>query len=388
MELLELTWEDELCRESSSNINLAAYSQPICTAVQVALIELLNHWGVKPTAVVGHSSGEIAAAFCIGAITREAAWKISYHRGRLAGLLTADAGMLAVGLGESEVQPFLEQITHGKIIVACINSPANVTISGDAKGIDQIKALLDDQGIFARKLKVENAYHSHHMDVIAATYLESIKDIEPSLSDDIHVKMFSSVSGSVVEAAELLPTYWVDNMVSPVRFSHAVNSLLDFSPKKKSRVKTDKLYVDVLVELGPHAALQGPLKQILEAKDSKKAAVSYISVLYRGKDAVESALDAMGRLFVRGLPLDIPRINDQSGDQVKSVPLVDLPPYSWNKSSRYWFESHLSKEFRFRKHARHDLLGALVPGSKEVEPQWRNFIRTTEVPWIVDHRVQ
>ncbi|MCJ1384009.1 hypothetical protein MMC17_007124 [Xylographa soralifera] len=379
---------DELYRESSSNINLAAYSQPICTAIQVALIELLNHWGVKAAAVVGHSSGEIAAAFCTGAITREAAWKISYHRGRLASLLTADGGMLAVGLGESEVQPFLEKVTHGEIIVACINSPMNVTISGDVRGIDQMKAILDDQGIFARKLKVENAYHSHHMDVIAAKYLESIQDIEPGLNNDLQVKMFSSVSGSVMETAEILPQYWVDNMVSPVRFSHAVNSLLDFSPKKKSRVKTDKLHVDVLVEIGPHAALQGPLKQVLEAKDAKKAAVSYISILHRGKDAVESALDAMGRLFVRGLPLNVARVNDQNGDQIQSVPLVDLPPYPWNKSSRYWFESHLSKEFRFRKHARHDLLGALVPGSKELEPQWRNFIRTTEVPWVVDHRVQ
>ena len=382
-------WEDELYRENSSNINLAAYSQPICTAIQVALIELLNHWGVKPAAVVGHSSGEIAAAFCTGAITREAAWKISYHRGRLASLLTADGGMLAVGLGEPEVTPFLEKVTHGKIIIACINSPSNVTMSGDVKGIDQMKTLLDDQGIFARKLKVENAYHSHHMDAIAAKYLESIQDIEPRHNDDNQVKMFSSVSGSVMETTELLPQYWVDNMVSPVKFSHAVNCLLDFSPtKRKSRIKADKLHVDVLVEIGPHAALQGPLKQILEGTDTKKAAIPYISILHRGKDAVESALDAMGRLFIRGLPLDVPRINDQSGNQVKSVPLVDLPPYSWNKSSRYWFESHLSKEFRFRKHARHDLLGALVPGSKELEPQWRNFIRTAEVPWVVDHRVQ
>ncbi|MCJ1392471.1 hypothetical protein MMC18_005338 [Xylographa bjoerkii] len=381
--------EDELNREEgSSNINLAAYSQPICTAIQVALIQLLDHWGVKPAAVVGHSSGEIAAAFCTGAITRKSAWKISYHRGRLASLLTANGAMLAVGIGESAVQPFLEKVTHGKIIVACINSPVNVTISGDAKGIDQLRALLDDQGIFARKLKVENAYHSHHMDAVAATYLESIKDIEPYANNNLLVEMFSSVSGSVMKSSEFLPQYWVDNMISPVRFSQAVNSLLDYSPKKKSRVKSDKLYVDVLVEIGPHAALQGPLKQILEARDAKKAAVSYISILHRGKDAAESALDAMGRLFVRGLPVNVSRINDQHGDQVQIVPLVDLPPYTWNKSSRYWFESHLSTEYRFRKHARHDLLGALVPGSKELEPQWRNFLRTTEVPWVVDHRVQ
>ena len=394
---LGCTWSllAELHRdEHTSNINEAAYSQPICTALQVALIDLLQSWGVKPTAVIGHSSGEIGAAYCTGAITKQSAWKIAYHRGRLAGSIKIicpplKGGMLAAGIGESDARIYLERLQNPRVVVACINSPSNVTLSGDMEGIDQMKTLLDADRVFARKLKVENAYHSHHMDVFAAAYLQSILDIKPLENQDSSVKMFSSVNGLPVEAKDLGPQYWVSNMVSPVQFSHAVGALLDFSPKKRSRVKTDKIYVDVLVELGPHAALQSPLKQIIKARDIMKANIPYVSVLHRGNNAIATALEAMGRLFLRGYPVNIAKVNEPNSAMLSRVsPIVDLPPYPWNKTSRYWFESHLSMDYRFRKHPRHDLLGALVPGSTASEPRWRNFIRPSEIPWVVDHKVQ
>jgi len=127
--------EELLKEEQRSLLSKPEYSQPICTALQVALVDLLASWNIKPALVAGHSSGEIAAAYAKGAIVRESAWEISFHRGVLSGTIPEGKGaMLAAGLGE-EIKPYLERVTEGKIVVACVNSPMNVTLSGDTAGI-------------------------------------------------------------------------------------------------------------------------------------------------------------------------------------------------------------------------------------------------------------
>lgn len=383
---LEELWRDE----KSTNVNEATYSQPICTALQVALVDLMAHWGIKPTSVVGHSSGEIAAAYCKGCITRESAWALSYHRGRLSQTMktldpSMEGSMMAAGVGVEKIEPYIDQVTDGQVSIACINSPTNVTISGDTAGIDQLKKMLDADGVFARKLKVTIAYHSKHMLMISHAYLRSIRDLQVS-SGDTAVAMFSSVTGQVIDFEDLGAQYWVNNMVNPVRFSQAVQSLVDHSPNLRKVRRENQSSVDMLVEVGPHAALQGPLKQIL---GTKEASVSYTSLLLRGEDANISGLTAVGRLFAQGYPIDIPKINDPRGGSGSELPaaLVDLPPYPWNRSARYWFESDLAHSYRFRKHPRHDLFGALTPDSSAAQPRWRNFLRLSENPWMEDHRV-
>jgi acyl transferase domain-containing protein len=210
--------------ENATKINQAIYSQPICTALQVALVDLLRHCGVRPVAVVGHSSGEIAAAYCKGAISRESAWRIAYHRGRLTNFIRLlaphiNGGMLVAGINEDQARKYLKRVLDGKVVIACVNSPSNVTISGDILGINQLHELLTLDSIFTRKLKVETAYHSHHMNIIAAAYMESLRDIELLSTSDSEIMMFSSVTGAIVKSTDLGPKYWVDNMVSTVRFS-------------------------------------------------------------------------------------------------------------------------------------------------------------------------
>ncbi|KAF7595519.1 hypothetical protein BBP40_005855 [Aspergillus hancockii] len=378
--------------ESSSNINNAALSQPLCTAVQVALVDLLRHWGVKPSAVVGHSSGEIAAAYAKGAITRQDAWLISYHRGRLSGSIRGlaphlNGAMMAVGLGPVDVQKYLDKTTEGKVVIACINSQSSTTLSGNASTIKKLESMIQADGHFARQLKVETAYHSPHMKVIAKLYLDSLSHLTPTQTEDNDIKMFSSVTAEPVKSAELGASYWVANLLSPVNFLGAVQTLCSYSEGGKSTRRAAKPYADVMMEVGPHAALQGPLKQILNA-NPKTAQIPYLSVLRRGTDANSSALEAVGDLFTQGYPVDIVRVND---DHILPRPvahLVDLPPFAWNRQNKYWYDSSVADNHRFRKHPRKDLLGSRMMDGLDNEPRWRNILRLSEVPWMEGHKVQ
>ena len=388
---LNVTAVEFFCDEKSSRINSPGLSQPICTALQVALVDLLRHWGVKPTAVAGHSSGEIAAAYAKGSISREGAWCLSYHRGRLSEMIPVltpniKGAMLATGLGAAAVQKYVERVTEGYVTIACKNSPSSTTLSGDESAILQIEKLLKEDGHFARRLMVETAYHSSHMSSIADMYLQSIAQVETIPAEDQSVKMFSSVTGRLVKTSELNASYWISNMVNQVNFVDAVESLCHYSESKARRAR--KPYVDILVELGPHSALQGPVKQILKTQDAKFAEIVSISMLQRGQNACVTALNAVGNLFQFGYPANIATANNEAATAGNDGFLVDIPPYAWNRNNKYWAESQASRNYRFRKHPRTDLLGSIVTQANTIEPSFRNILRLTEVPWMEDHKVQ
>jgi len=296
--------------------------------------------------------------------------------------------MMVAGLGEDDVLKYLDRVSEGRATIACVNSPSNVTLSGDASGINQLSDILDSEGIFARKLKVETAYHSQHMRLIADTYLRFIKDISilPT-SETSDVKMFSSVTGQLIEGNNLGPQYWVDNLVSKVKFAQALISLSVYSVSKYRHSRGQRV-VDMFLEVGPHSALRGPVKETLQVNDAKSLTADYTSMLLRDNDAVHTALDAVGRLLTRGYPVNVAQVNMPHAKSVENEPsLVDLPSYPWNRSASYWFEPSLSTGHRLRKHGRQDLLGAPVANSSNLEPQWRGFLRTSENPWIDDHKV-
>ncbi|KAI9728591.1 MAG: Type I Iterative PKS [Cirrosporium novae-zelandiae] len=389
---LGCTWStvQELhCEESDSNINLPTYSQPICTILQVALVDLLESWNITPCAMAGHSSGEIAGAYCLGALSKEDAWKIAYYRGLLSSQMHAhspglEGAMMAVGASEFEAENWISRVTRGKVVVACVNSPSSVTISGDAPGIEELHAMLKKEDIFARKLKVETAYHSHHMNMIAAPYLQAIHDIQPMPARGSR-KMYSAVSGGLADATELGPVNWVRNLVSPVQFSDAVYELL--RPIKLGK-RTTETAVDILLEVGPHSALQGPVKQIM--KEYGISGVDYRSVLLRGRNGINTALDAAGALFANGVGVDISKVNSGTGYALNDVPspLVNLPSYRWNHSRTYWGESRIAKQYRTREHPQLSLLGAPCPTMGENERLWRGFLRMSEEQWVKDHKIQ
>lgn len=377
---------EELQRgDESSNIQFAKYSQPLCSIIQVAIVDLLKSWNIMPTGVVGHSSGEIAAAYCYGAISRESSWEISYWRGKICSELSIDApelkgAMLAVGLSSGAVQEYINKISKGRIVVACVNSPSSVTISGDEIGIDELNERLKSDSVFCRKLKVQNAYHSHHMELIADKYLEKLSNIKTQIPTNKDTKMVSSVTQKVVSFSDLGGSYWVKNMVSPVMFSTAVQALVQNTTQRRRRIRKGETEFDFLLEVGPHAALKGPLGQILQEQGIQN--VNYHSVLMRGEDAIKTTIIAAATLFLHGVQVSITDVNLT---QSNGKSLVDLPSYPWNHTLTYWSESRVSKAYRFREHGRHDLLGAPAVDFNELEPKWRHFLRAAENPWVRDH---
>ncbi|KAL3479548.1 hypothetical protein BJX99DRAFT_255544 [Aspergillus californicus] len=383
---------DELNQsEENSRINEPRFSQVLCTVIQVALIELLQHWQLRPKAVVGHSSGEIAAAYACGVLSREAAWKIAYFRGlhseQIAALLPGRQGsMLAVNISESGVRSYLDKITDGEAVVACINSPQSVTVSGDTSVVAQVESLLQSDDIWCRRLKVQTAYHSPHMEVIAEQYLASIQDVLPGASSG--VSFFSSVSGSKMLSSDLGPGYWVKNLLSPVRFSEAVTALLSESSTKVRR--KGMAGVNALVEIGPHSALQGPLRDnVAHIPNLNVNSVTYTSLLQRGKNAAATALDAAGKLWTLGFALDLARVNSSiSSPPAHWKPLVDLPRYPFNHKRRYWHEARNTRARRTRTCPRTDLLGLPTDDHNSVTPRWTNFISPVEIPWLIDRQIQ
>lgn len=338
--------------EEQSKLHLAKYSQPLCAVLQVGLVNLLSDWGVRPTAVAGHSSGEIgefveileslknvmlinakAAAYAAGYISAEQCWKIAYHRGRLSNDLNKIApdlvgSMMAVGLSEEKVKPYLEKLDEfDNVVVACINSPSNVTLSGDAFSIAKLEQLLKADNIFARKLKVEVAYHSPHMKVLAEQYHESIKGI-PLHQPASAPLMFSTVTGALIDGAELDASYWVRNMVSPVQFTKAFEAVFPSVPAATRRNRRGALSADTILEIGPHSAMQGPLRQIL-TKVGHLEKTDYLSMLSRGEDAVVTSLEAMGRLWTKGQPVKLLEMNRSDSSPEVLQPLTDLPNYPW-----------------------------------------------------------
>ncbi|KAK8029899.1 polyketide synthase [Apiospora rasikravindrae] len=381
--------EDALLEHAeTSPINQAEFSQPLCTAVQIAIVQLLQFWGIRPTVTVGHSSGEMAAAYAAGLLSAEDAIIAAYYRGLVAKDVSTNGAMLAVGLGGAAVEPYLAD-GQGKVVVACYNSPALITLSGDADSLTSVKAKLDADGVFARSVKTNGkAYHSHHMVPVSAKYEGLFRDAKASYKATVPLtttaRMVSSVTNTLLPMDTVLDeTYWSANLRSPVLFDQAVQQVLT----------TDQFSeVDLFIEIGPHSALAGPIKQIKAQLKADK--IEYLPTLLRGDVCASRMLKAAGELFLRGFAIDMEKVagayvNDitATGKPSKGSTIVDLPPYQWNYTRPLWAESRSSQEQRLPKFPRHDLLGQLVIGGSLAEPTWRNVLRVRDLPWLKDHHL-
>ncbi|RMD41928.1 hypothetical protein DV735_g3244, partial [Chaetothyriales sp. CBS 134920] len=372
---------DELLKpKGESDVGKAHISQPICTAVQLGLIALLTSWGIKPSSVVGHSSGEIAAAYASGAITLENAIAVAYYRGQVASNIKSQhpdvkGAMIAVGASPDEVKKIISEAGIANIVVACENSPNSVTASGDATSVDLLSAELTQRSIFNRKLQVDVAYHSPHMQLLAESYLAAIKDIPSREATD--AVFYSSLLGEkLAPNGTLGPSYWVDNLTKPVLFADSFKLLVEDAKP------------DVVVEIGPHSALEGPIKQIIKSINGQPASkVRYLPSLVRNQQATASALKLAGGLFVLGQPINFAAVNQTSAHSHKPNLITDFAPYQWSHQ-RYWFESRTDKQHRLKPFGRHDLLGLLEDTSSVEDPSWRNTISVDDIPWLRGHQMQ
>lgn len=359
--------------------------------MQIILVDLLCAAGITFTAVVGHSSGEIAAAYACGIISARDAVVIAYYRDLhlgLAGGASGQAGsMMAVDMSPEDAEELCAlPVFEGRICVAACNSPTSVTLSGDADAVEEAKAVLDDEGKFARELRVDKAYHSHHMLPCARLYAESLlkASIEVRKPRD-DCRWFSSVHhGKLMDdnsdEEELDALYWCRNMTQTVMFSAAVEAAIT-DPENK---------LTMALEVGPHGALRGPAEDTMKAVT--ESIPSYGSCLVRKQNGIESFAEALGLIW-KHAPEDMLAFDHfhkvvHAQGQSKVALVKNLPTYQWDHDRTFWHESRRSRALRTRSEPGHPLLGTLSPDSTESDIVWQNVMRLSELPWLTGHQLQ
>lgn len=332
--------------------------------------------------------------------------------------------MMAIGVSEKQatalLAPFQQDAASFGISLACINGPDNVTVAGEAPLIDRLHTYLKNErkNIFARKLQVPLAYHSRQMEATSAEYVSLVGCLtgpESEFGDDEAtaetetktVPMISSVTGQRVDAARLQDAqYWASNMTSPVQFHQALQTMCAQSDaalvKKIDRSHRTASVVHHLLEVGPHAALESPIRATLRALPRDRArSVGYSALLRRRQSAIETTLQTVGELFSIGVSVNLRAVNEPTGvagadeheqEQEQEAPsrslLVDVPGYPFDHTQRYWHEGRLSRNYRLRPSAPSELLGVRSRDWNPADARWGHFLRKAEMPWVEQHGIQ
>ncbi|KAI3393179.1 hypothetical protein diail_4635 [Diaporthe ilicicola] len=386
----EWSLEEQIMAEGqNSDVMAAAIAQPLCTAVQIGLVELLVNLRVSFSCVVGHSSGEIAAAFAAKRLPMRDAILIAYYRGRYAHLATGTngvkGGMMACGMSKQEAEDFCSRPSYrDRICVAASNSPTLVTLSGDVDAIATACEELQAVGKLAKILKVDTAYHSLHMLRPVKEYSVALAsctiEAQPRLSSTTTTTWVSSVYGSQHSIApeDLGISYWKENMLQPVLFHEAMEvALRKFGP------------FDCAIEVGPHAQLQTPAVEII--KKSTGTDLPYHGLLRRGSEAEVAFAEFLGFMCVNfgTLMLDIGNFVSQSSQpELVQTRLVDAPTYPWDHTQVHWRESRLSAQYHFREQPPHELLGVRTRDDNQFQMRWRNILKMEQIPWADGHKFQ
>ncbi|KAL9081847.1 MAG: hypothetical protein Q9159_006968 [Coniocarpon cinnabarinum] len=366
-----------------------------------AIAQSFQNTAQKPTLVgsvktnVGHSEGvsgiisEIAAAYAARHLSARQAILCAYYRGRVLSEAPRNGAMLAVSLSSEAAKAELHRknLQVGKVQIACVNSPNSATLSGDEDAIKHLSTTLSAGGVFNRLLKTDGkAYHSHHMLALGSDYEELLKRVlehsPAGVERSTSIRMFSSTTGRQVSASETCQaTYWRRNLEQPVLFSTAVAA---FASKESYH----------FLEIGPHHALKTPVLEILKHCDLTPSTSCYGSMLVRNTDSGVSALLAVGSLFLHGHSLNFGNVNGITAapqhpthDLTQARFITDLPTYRWNHENHLWSEPRSSYETRTSQFPDHELIGSLIPGGDGKTFLWRNVLRTSDIPWMVDHRL-
>ncbi|XP_036375976.1 highly reducing polyketide synthase pks5-like [Megalops cyprinoides] len=260
--------------------------QPLLFAIQVAIVSLLKHWGVRPDAILGHSVGEVAAAHCSGLLSLEDAVKVIYFRSVLQSRVTGGKMLVVSNVEVSEIMKLLPSYS-GKICLAAFNSPQSCTLSGDADAVEslhqKLKISFNSKNLFLHILDVPAAYHSHMMDPILTKIEDSIGSLQ---ENEMEIELFSTVTGKVCSQGDFSTgKYWARNVREPVAFEQAVKS----AAKDKKNI--------VFVEIGPRRALQ---RNIMETLGND---VTVFSSVQPDKDC-ETLLTVVSKLFELGVQVN------------------------------------------------------------------------------------
>ncbi|QDV67061.1 Phthiocerol synthesis polyketide synthase type I PpsC [Rosistilla carotiformis] len=340
--------------EADSKINQTAIAQPAIFALQVALVELWKSWGVTPSKVVGHSVGEVAAAYCAGVYSLADAVKVIYHRSRLQDTMAGTGRMLAVGISAAEARQWIGD-RYDRVQVAAINSSHLVTLAGDTEPLEEIAEELEKTGKFLRWLRVNYAFHTHQMEPIKEELLQSLADIQPRPAK---LPLVSTVTASELSGELLDAHYWWRNVRYPVLFSTAINHMIAAG-------------ADSFLEIGPHPALMSSLNQCL-ADQGKQGTIFHS--LSRKTDESEQLLSNVAGLHCSGMAIDWAAVNQTPGH------LVKLPRYPWHHT-RNWLSPD-DMNLLWLQTDVHPLLGRRVIAP---EPTWESALDLNVFDYLSDH---
>ncbi|KAL6237467.1 hypothetical protein BDW75DRAFT_238255 [Aspergillus navahoensis] len=367
-----------------SKMKSATLSQPLCTALQIIIVNFLRAMGVSFSSVVGHSSGEIAAAYAAGYLTATDAIRVAYLRGFVAPMAGAEngqpGGMLAAGVSAQEAAEICAEY-KGTIALAAKNAPSTVTFSGDADAIQSLERKLKEENKFCRILQVDTAYHSHHMQPCCRPYLDAL--------EECNIKVMEATSGTTwyssvhpeshIESASLRGEYWIENMARPVLFAQAVAHAFGEGDSPP----------DFIIEVGPHPALKGPVQQTIADSSPAASGITYLAPCIRGSSGFASLSTVIGSLWeAQGAgAVDTARyLRLFSSEPAKFI--KDLPTYPFDHSRSYLAQSRLIKNHLHKRSVPHPLLGTLEPESADGEWRWRHYLRRKDLDWLDGHRIQ
>lgn len=361
--LAELTATDA----AHSRLNEIDVIQPAVFAIQVALAALWRSWGIEPQAVVGHSSGEIAAAYVAGALSLDDAVRVICHRSRLFKRTVGQGAMAAVDLSIEEARRALIG-SEGRVSIAASNGPASTVLSGDPAALAAILDQLRRRDIFCRLVKVDFASHSPQMEPLRADLLRALEGLQPRAES---VPIYSTVTGQVSRGQEFDASYWARNMREPVLFSAAVQCLV-------------KDGYDIFLEISSHPILLSALQQGFHRFGQEAAA---LPSLRREEDERTVLLASLGALYTSGYPVDWNLIYPTGGR------CVCLPSYPWQRE-RFWLEpstpSTSSRRALVSRSGKgnHPLLGqhfnAAHPSGTHV---WEATLDKNSLPCLDDHQI-
>ncbi|MEU3985445.1 type I polyketide synthase [Streptomyces sp. NPDC026672] len=352
--------------EGPDALDRTELTQPALFAVEVALYRLLESWGVKPRFLVGHSLGELTAAYVAGVWSLADACRLVAARGRIMGALPAGGAMIAVEAAEDEVVPLLA--AHGDAVcVAAVNGPRSVVLSGDEDAVEEVAGLLRAQDRRTHRLRVTHAFHSARMDAALdefRTVAESVAYQEPRLT------VVSNLTGRPATAAELRsPDYWVRHLRQPVRFADGIAWLAANG-------------VSRFLEVGPDTTLTALARTGLPEDTTERVC---LAALRKDRPETTALLAAVAGLFAHGAPVDWTRLL-----AAPSGARVDLPTYAFQREN-YWLRMSAAAAGDLTAAglgtAGHPLLSAVVRVADDGRVLLTGLLSARSQPWLVDHAI-
>ena len=346
---------------SAERLSATEHSQPLLFAIQVALTRVIETRGILFDACVGHSVGEVAAAWAAGALTLAQAVRVVKVRSHAQGLTRGRGRMAAAGIGEAAMQALLVKLgVTAELEIAGINSPSAVTIAGGVVALRKVEASLQDTGVFFRMLDLDYPFHSSHMEDIRGVVRDGLAALAPR---DGSRRFISTVSGGELAGSALDGEYWWRNIREPVQFGAAVEHLAVEG-------------VRIFLEVGPHPILRAYIKQAFELM---KLPVRVLPTLQRGQDSVVALRHSVLGALAHGARADL----DVFAPPLRRAGRIALPAYPWQRE-HFWQVPTTEAYSLIDRRREHPLLGYRL---HEHALAWENQLDPLELPMLADHVV-